>query len=121
MTIHNLINKLTNDLNLTPEQQFKLTADIKRYTHYQKESVYYRYSMYAQNRLDKFFFLTWKRFINRCKSTWKYFKTGSTDHEQWIHEILSSAAKNHEHWANLPDEEIVTWDVGSHKYVQKRN
>lgn len=86
-TIHDLITQLTQYLNLTPEQQFRVTAKIKRYVHAEKWSVYSRYSRYAKdfNSLD-------------------------------IADLLSQSAENHKELMNRSDEEVVTWDIGTHKY-----
>lgn len=107
MNLHSLINDLTEELNLTAKQQFKLTAKIKRLIHHEKADVYHRYAMYAQGAP---IFDTVTDPENPILIGYELPK------DQYIHKILFESYKNHEHWAKLSDEEIVTWDVGSHKF-----
>lgn len=94
-TLHQLVDNLTEYLNLTSEQQFRVTAKIKRLIHHEKHDVYSRYSMYAEG-----------------------YPPGSPQ-DPWLHRILTQAADNHKHWASKTDEEIVTWSVGTHIFTQK--
>lgn len=93
-TLHELVDNLTEYLNLNPEQQFRVTAKIKRLIHREKSDVYSRYAHYAK---------------------------GMFDHETkdpFLLEILTEGAARHEDWATKKDEEIVTWDIGPHKFKQ---
>lgn len=92
--LHELVDNLTEYLNLTPEQQFRVTAKIKRLIHLEKESVFCRYAHYAEGIFDK------------------------EPRDPWLFEILSAGRNNHENWASKTDEELVTWDVGTHKFRQ---
>jgi len=89
-TIHDLVDNLTEELNLTPEQQFRVTAKIKRFVHYEKLDVYSRLKLYLDDLSDY-----WKNF-------------------------LDLKIKTHSDLAHAPDEEVVTWSVGTHKYSQKK-
>lgn len=90
-TIHDLVKNLTEELHLTPEQQFRVTAKIKRYVHSEKAGVYSR--------------LKW------------YFDELSPHNK----EFLDTKVKTHRDLEKAPDEEVVTWSVGTHKYSQKRS
>lgn len=105
-TLHQLVDNLTEYLSLTPEQQFRVTAKIKRLIHCEKQDLYHRYSLYAQGR---------GIYDNTDKEN--PVLIGREDpKDSFLHEILSNSYKNHKHWASLPDEEIVTWNVGTHKF-----
>lgn len=101
MTIHNLIEELTKDLNLTPEQQFLVTAKVKRLIHHEKASVYSRYHNYAN---------VWGKQTVESKAR----------HLDWLKSILGESYKNHVEWAKKPDKEMVTWDVGSFVYPKPK-
>lgn len=88
--LHDLIEKLTKNLNLTPEQQFRVTADIKRLVHEEKSHLLMRMCLYSED-----------------------------SNAETIRDLLNSKQRTHEAWSNKPDEEIVTWDVGTHRFVQK--
>lgn len=104
-TLHGLVDNLTDYLDLTPEQQFRVTARIKRLIHYEKHSVYQRYAEYSKG------FPAYDLEGNR--------KEDHEPRDPWIHRILSEARDNHSYWSEKPDEEIVTWDVGTHKFRQE--
>ena len=89
--MHDLIAKLTTMLSLTPEQQFRVSAMIKREIHDEKASVYGRLAMYAKDAGAP------ARFV----------------------ELTEIKAEGHEAMSKLPDEEVITWSIGTHKYVQK--
>lgn len=95
MTLHLLIDDLTKELNLTPEQQFRLTAKIKRLIHHEKADVYQRIALYSEG-------------------------PGGEVLDQFIHETAQGKADSHLLWAEKSDEEIVTWDVGSHQFNQEK-
>lgn len=108
--MHDLIAKLTEYLALTPEQQFRVSAMIKREIHSEKASVFRRYHHYSLgpaifDRTDP----------ENPVHTGKY-ESGGND---WLTNILESKAEQHREWAQKPDEEVITWNVGSFKYVQK--
>lgn len=106
MTLHGLINTLTEELKLTPKQQFRVTAKIKRLIHAEKADVFYRYSMYSQG-LPIF-------------EDGKLTGHGAPD-DPFLHEILTNKAEQHREMAEeYTDEELVTWDVGTHKFRQEK-
>lgn len=108
MNIHDLIKDLTEELDLSPEQQFRVTAKIKRLIHHEKASVYMRYAHYAEGCPIK---------VHTDPVTNEVVSIDREDPaDPWLYEILNQSALNHEHWLSLPDEEIVTWDIGTHKY-----
>jgi hypothetical protein len=84
--LHELVDDLTKYLNLTPEQQFRVTAKIKRHVHEEKEGLYFRIWLHAKHKNRVF-----KNFLKE-----KYL--------------------SHKSLAVLPDEKVVTWNVGSHAY-----
>lgn len=112
MTLHNLITELTEILNLTPEQQFRVTAKIKRLIHHEKASLYHRHFLYSRGMpimerpydpLDP----------DRDRGRIVGYEPPL---DEYLSEILESKAKHHAELAKLSDEEIVTWDIGTHKY-----
>jgi hypothetical protein len=94
--IHDLIRDLDALLKLTDEQKFLVTAKIKRYVHGEKANVYHRVQGWAT----------------------------SFGHEKGKNEFLEKTlelkVKTHEDLVSAPDEEIVTWDVGTHKWKSKQ-
>lgn len=108
--MHKLIADLTEMLNLTPEQQFRVSAMIKRNVHDEKASVFRRYHHYSLgapifDRTDP----------ENPVHTGKY-ESGGND---WLTRILKAKADQHAEWAKMTDEEVITWSIGTHKYVQK--
>lgn len=79
-------------IQLTPEQEFRLTAIFKKATHAANLSVY-------KYKLNHF------RDVIDSKESFKTFVDLKTE--------------THEKFLNLPDEECVTYSVGSHVYKQK--
>jgi hypothetical protein len=112
--MHELIAKLTKDLNLTPEQQFRVTADIKRHVHEEKASLAHRLMLYAQGA---------PIFADKGLSDDGLPEFELIGHEEpkdpQTYKILEWKYKTHEHWSKLADEKIVTWNVGSHVYSPK--
>ena len=107
--MHDLIAKLTEYLSLTPEQQFRVSAMIKRHIHEEKASVFHRYSLYSQgpgiyDRTDP----ENPKLIGREPAP-----------DPWLNNILKEKAEQHSEWARKPDEEVITWNIGTHKFVQK--
>lgn len=95
--LHDLMDNLTQYLGLTPEQQFRVTAKIKRMIHVEKESVFGRYSEYAKGLSSE-----------RTK-------------DSWLQQIMEGKAEQHRQMAvEYTDEELVTWDVGTHKFRQEK-
>ena len=108
--MHQLIADLTKMLNLTPEQQFRVSAMIKRNIHAEKASLFHRYHHYSLgpaifDRTDP----------ENPVHTGRY-ESGGND---WLTNILESKYEQHSEWSEKPDEEVITWSVGSFKYVQK--
>jgi len=108
-TLHDLVEDLTEELNLTPEQQFRISAKIKRYVHEEKASVYYRYYLHSLPFGCKGEELT---YIDVSKF--------SAEQHKRVSMALYESYENHQKWASLPDEEVVTWDVGSFKYPRSQ-
>jgi hypothetical protein len=109
--MHELIEKLTEMLNLTPEQQFRVSAMIKRNIHDEKASVFHRYSMYMQG----------PPIFDRTDPENPKVIGHEPSLNPWLHSIMVDKAEQHAEWAKMPDEEVITWSVGSFKYVQKRD
>lgn len=107
-TLHDLVDNLTEYLELTPEQQFRVTAKIKRLIHKEKQNVYYRYSLYAQG----------PGMYDRTDPENPIHIGYEAPQDPFLHNILSISAVNHAEWAKKTDEEIVTWDIGTHKFKQ---
>jgi len=107
--MHDLIADLTKYLGLTPEQQFRVSAKIKRYIHGEKADLFSRYSFYSRGM----------PIFDRTDPT-NPIRTGyHPAKDEWLHNILKEKSEQHAEWANKPDEEVITWSVGSFKYVQK--
>jgi hypothetical protein len=110
MTLQGLIDALTEDLDLTPESQFRLTAQIKRLIHDEKASLCNRLMHYAEGM----------PIFDRTDPE-NPIKIGQEPpQDQFIYDTLKEKYLTHEEWAKKPDEEIVTWNVGSHIFVQDR-
>lgn len=107
--MHQLIADLTTYLNLTPEQQFRVSAMIKRNIHDEKASVFSRYAMYMQG----------PPIFDRTDPENPKVIGHEPAKDTWIHGIMKDKAAQHREWAKKPDEEVITWSVGSFKYVQK--
>lgn len=107
--MHELIAELTKMLNLTPEQMFRVSAMIKRYVHDEKASVFSRYAMYGQGA----------PIFDRTDPENPKVIGHEEPKNKWLHDIMKAKAEQHAEWAQLPDEEVITWSVGSFKYVQK--
>jgi len=106
--MRSLIAELTEYLNLTPEQQFRVSAMIKRNIHAEKASVFHRYYMYGQG--EAIYDLTDPmnpKLIGREPAK-----------DPWLNEIMEGKYKQHLEMSKLPDEKVITWSVGSFKYVQ---
>lgn len=109
--LEDLIDKLTKDLSLTPEQQFRVTADIKRFVHQEKADLFSRYISYAQGI----------PIFDRTDPMSPMIIGYESPRDPWLHRLLLDSYDNHQHWASKTDEEIVTWDVGTHKFKQGEN
>lgn len=97
-TIHDLLEYLTGYLSLTPEQQFRVTASVKRLIHSEKLTLLYRLRSYTFGS--------------------EQYPESAFDRE-FLKQIFDDKIETHKKWKQLPDEEVVTWSVGSHKYSQK--
>lgn len=106
--MHDLIAKLTEMLNLTPEQQFRVTATIKRHIHEEKASVFHRYFLYSQGA----------PIFDRTDPENPKVIGHEAPKDEWINSMFKAKWEQHALWAGLPDEEVVTWSVGTHKFVQ---
>lgn len=109
--MHNLIKDLTEYLNLTPEQQFRVSAKIKRYIHEEKASVFHRYYLYSQG----------PPIFDRTDPENPKLIDYEPGEDPWLQDIMKEKYKQHEEWSKLSDEEVITWDVGTHKYIPKIN
>ena len=107
--MRDLIDKLTEYLNLTPEQQFRVSAMIKRNIHSEKASVFHRYFSYSQGA----------PIFDRTDPENPVLIGHEEPKHPWLTNILEAKYKQHSEWAKMPDEEVITWSVGSFKYVQK--
>ena len=109
-TLHELVDILTEELNLTPEQQFRVTAKIKRLVHFEKASVFHRYFTYSQGAP----LFEGEGENRKC--------TGHAPAEdEFLHGILEEKYKQHDAMAReYTDEELVTWDIGTHKFRQEK-
>ena len=107
--MHDLIEELTKYLNLTPEQQFRVSAKIKRHIHEEKASVFHRYSLYSQG----------PGIYDRTDPENPKLIGREPARDPWLSNILKEKAAQHREWAKKSDEEVITWSVGTHKYVQK--
>lgn len=106
--MHDLIAKLTEYLNLTPEQQFRVSAMIKRHVHSEKASVFWRYANYGQGA----------PIFDRTDPENPKVIGHEEPKNKWLHNIMQEKAKQHSEWSKLPDEKVITWSVGSFKYIQ---
>lgn len=94
-TLHQLVDNLTEYLDLTDEEKFRVTAKIKRLMHSDKANFAHRMWLYS----------------------------GGPDKEEgdsFISDTLKMKAESHTALALLTDEQLVTWDVGTHKFRQPR-
>lgn len=107
-TLHDLIANLTEYLNLTPEQQFRVTAKIKRHVHEEKASVFHRYFLYSQGE---------GIFEGEYPNSVLVDREPAKD--EFLNKIMESKYKQHAEMAReYTDEELVTWDVGTHTFKQ---
>lgn len=108
-TLHALVENLTEYLNLTQEQKFRVAAKIKRYTHGEKADFARRMHMYCQGP---------GIYIGEGENRAKVGEQPPLD--QFISDTLKEKAYSHSIWAKKTDEEIITYDMGSHVFIQKR-
>lgn len=108
MTLHGLIHVLTEDLKLTPEQQFQVTAKIKRLIHAEKASLCYRLMHYAEGA----------PIYDRTDPEHPVRIGQEPPLDGFIYDTLKGKYETHEEWSKRPDKEVVTWSIGSHKFVQ---
>lgn len=104
--MHDLIKDLTDYLNLTPEQQFRVSAKIKRHIHAEKASVFHRYFLYSQGA----------PIIDRTDPDNPKIIGHEKPKDEWLNGILKSKYEQHNEWSQYPDEKVITWDVGNFKY-----
>lgn len=107
--MHDLISDLTAYLNLTPEQQFRVSAKIKRHIHQEKASVFHRYFLYSQGA----------PIFDRTDPENPILIGHEDPKDKWLNTMLFEKYKQHEELSQLPDEEVITWNIGTHKYSQR--
>lgn len=91
MTLFDLMDKLETELKLTPEQKFRTAAEIKRYVHSEKSVLLYRLKIY---------------FVGTDELP-------SQPEFEFVKNTLDVKIKTHTLYATLPDEEVVTFNMGS--------
>ena len=93
MNLSQLVNNLSKEVKMSPQQKFLVTAQIKRYLHEEKAKIYERWAHYLSTSGP----------LGRPGDPWllKVFKQSQHDNEEMLH---------------CKDEQIVTWDVGSHRF-----
>lgn len=106
ITIHDVVEDLTKELSLTPEQQFLVTAKIKRLVHSEKISVYSRIFHYSTRP--------------RCSAKGRRTRNKSIlSGLRFMKEFAEQKMKTHIDMANAEAKQIVTWSVGTHVYKQE--
>lgn len=109
-TLHDLIANLTEYLSLTPEQQFRVTAKIKRYVHEEKAGVYHRYFLYSQGMG-----------IYEGEGEERKLVGHEKAKDEFLNNILNEKYRQHKILATAcPDESLVTWNIGTHKFRQEK-
>jgi hypothetical protein len=94
---------LTQYLNLTPEQQFRVSAKIKRHIHEEKASVFHRYFNYGRG----------PGIYDRTDPENPIRVGEEPPLNPWLSSIMEAKYKQHQELAKLPDEEVITWNVGT--------
>lgn len=94
-TLHDLVDNLTEYLDLTDEEKFRVTAKIKRYTHDDKANFAHRMWLYSDGPEKE-------------------------EGDSFISDTLKMKFESHTALSLLPDEQLVTWDVGTHKFRQPK-
>lgn len=107
--MHDLIKDLSEYLGLTPEQQFRVSAMIKREIHAEKASVYHRLSLSTQGY----------PIFDRTDPENPVLIGREEPRDPFIHRILEGKYESHRQMAQLPDEKVITWSIGSFKYIQQ--
>jgi len=118
MTVHSASREIEKLDKASPDYLFRVQAIIKRLVHCEKQSVYQLYSWYAKD-ISVGHKMSWKSYFKRLWSAMKTRVYQENSHNKWIRERLTEADQNHREWMMKPDEEIITWSVATHKYVQK--
>jgi hypothetical protein len=99
-SVWGVMTEIKKILPMTPEQEFRVHAMIKRHGHCDKHSMYQK--------------MKW--WLNMG------FERGRAEipaHVVWVNDILDGKIKTHKEMSADPDEEICTYDVGSHIYKPK--
>lgn len=109
--MRDLMHVLVAILDLTPEQEFRVSAIIKRHVHSEKASVFSRYAMYGQGA----------PIFDRTDPENPKVIGHEEPKNKWLYDIMKAKAEQHAEMAQLPDEEVITWSVGSFKYEQKKD
>lgn len=112
MVLHQIVDKITSEHNLTPDEEFRVTASIKRLIHSEKYDVYTRCALYAEIPGRPGWWA-------RVKLAFKVlFLWRRIPKDPFIMNHLREKRDTHRRMLDLPDEEIVTWSVGSHTFKQ---
>lgn len=97
MNLAQLVNNISKEIDLTPEEKFKLTAHVKRFVHQEKAKIYEKWAHYTKSN-----------------------GSNGRSSDPWMHKVLKEALVMHETLMELPDDQLVTWSVGSHVFKQSR-
>jgi len=111
MTLHDLIADLTKELSLTPEQQFKVTAKVKRLIHNEKHGLCYRLFLYSQG-----YPIFDKPHDPDNPDTERTIVGYEEPKDPFINNLLKEKSDSHSKLSELPDDQLVTWNVGTHIY-----
>lgn len=109
MTLHDLMADLEQSLSLTPEQKFRVAAKIKRYVHGEKYSLLMRMSHYAEYK--------WAKRIRK----FRHRKKAMDNSLRFLTETIIDKMNSHHDWASLPDEQVITFTMGSFTYPPKKD
>ena len=93
MNLSQLVNNLSKEIKLSPEQKFRLTAHIKRYMHEEKAKIYERWGHYLKTN-------------GPC----------GRPSDPWLLKVFKQNQEQNEEMLSCTDEQIVTWDVGNHRF-----
>lgn len=101
--LHELMEELENSLNLTPEQKFRTAAQIKRYVHGEKYGLLARLLNYSDYR-------------SRMKGNKRQRKKNNESSLRFVQGVIREKMETHRDWATLPDEAVITYNMGSFTY-----
>lgn len=101
--LHALMDALETSLNLTPEQKFRTAAQIKRYVHGEKYGLLARLLNYSEYRL-------------RLRGNKRQRKKNNEGALRFVQNVIREKLETHREWATLPDESVITYNMGSFTY-----